>query len=464
MSIKCSVFVTTLAVLTGTSVPASASSLVPIGVLDPTSSTTAYSVPYAVSQDGTYVVGESRNVDGIAYPVIWSASDGLVALPCPSGANTKAIGVVKGVGSNEGYIIVIGLHEGYLTQRYYKAPLNNLAGGSWADCASAGGFPTSDMRGGSYNDLRNAVPDATGWPPLGAWFTAGKLNSSGRDGRLRGDPFVAWDGASPRNVTSVSCYSISTGRGSESVSTAYYEGPAQAYTQVPNSSGARADGMGISLSFGKSQTNNFEVQWLCGQVNAYSGGTQMEGFRWMRGDADMTYLGTLPGHTSSCAYTIADNGVTAGRSYIAGGETAVVWDTTRMWNTGGAAQSLKDLLAADGVDTNQWSSLVRVYACSDDGSVLAGYGIWAADGSTRGFVATRTVLRITGITVSGSTVTITFTSNSTSDTASSFTLQSCDLVDGTYSDVTSTMTGSAGSFQAQLSTSGAEQFYQIKHL
>jgi len=117
-------------------------------------------------------------------------------------------------------------------------------------------------------------------------------------------------------------------------------------------------------------------------------GTNAQAFRWKRGDLSMEFLGTLPGHTSSCAYTVADNGVTAGRSYIAGGETAVVWDTSGTWDTTGQAKSIKDLLTAAGVDTSMWSSLVRVYAASDDGKTLAGFGIWAADGSTRGFVAT----------------------------------------------------------------------------
>jgi hypothetical protein len=101
----------------------------------------------------------------------------------------------------------------------------------------------------------------------------------------------------------------------------------------------------------------------------------------------MQFLGALPGHDSSSAYTVADTGVTAGRSFVTGGETAVVWDTSGIWDTTGAAKAVQDLLNAAGVDTTAWTRLVRVYAASDDGSVLAGFGIWAADGSTRGFVA-----------------------------------------------------------------------------
>lgn len=375
------VLVPVVVVAAGASMAVGGPSLTSIGVLDPTSGATAYSEIRAVSQDGSYVVGTSQAPGGIIrVPVVWSASNGLVALPNPSSNNSVGIGVSVGIGSNAGNIIIAGLHENNLTQRYYKAPLTNLASGSWADCAAAGGLPTSDMRGGSYNDLRSdpGVGD-------GRWYTAGKQASTGRNARLRGDPFIGWNGTGINNVSSVSAYGVDVGRSSASPSTAYVEGPGFAFTNVPGSSGFRADGIGISASFGKS--TDYNTQWVAGQVLNYNG-TNAQGFRWMRGDASMQFLGTLPGHVSSVAYTVADNGVTAGRSYVSGGETAVVWDTSGTWDTTGAAKSIQATLNAAGVDTSAWSSLIRVYAASDDGKTLAGIGIWAADGSTRGFVAT----------------------------------------------------------------------------
>ncbi len=381
---KISAVLAAAAAAAGAWAPVFGQSLTSIGVLDPTSGTTAYSAIQAVSQDGSYVVGTSQAPGGtIRVPIIWSSFDGLVALPNPSGANSIGIGVSVGIGSNAGNIIIAGLHEGNLTQRYYKAPLSSLASGSWADCAAAGGLPASDMRGGSYNDLRSDPGVADG-----RWYTAGKQASTGRDARLRGDPFIGWNGTTINNVTSVSGYGVLVGRSSASPSTAYFEGPALTFGDVPGSTGFRADGMGISTSFGKA--TDYGSQWISGQVLNYNG-TQAQGFRWMRGDASMTFLGTLPGDTSSVAYTVADTGVTAGRSFLSGTpsvETAVVWDTSGTWDTTGTAQSIKALLTAKGVDTSMWTSLTRVYAASDNGSVLAGFGIWAADGSTRGFVAT----------------------------------------------------------------------------
>jgi len=376
------VVVTAVVLAMATSTAVLGASLYSIGVLDPTNPTIASrnSEIRAVSQDGTYVVGTSQAPGGtIKVPVVWSVSDGLVALPNPSGANSVATGVSVGIGSNAGNIIISGLHEGNTTARYYKTTLGNLAGGSWADTGTAMGIGTSNMRQGSYNNLRSQ-PGGDG-----RWFTGGKNNANGRNAFFRGDPNVGWDGTAVNTVYSISGYGVCVGRSSASPSAAYVESSAFAYTDVPGSSGYRADGMGISASFGKS--TDYNTQWVSGQVLNYNG-TNAQGFRWMRGDASMTFLGTLPGHVSSCAYTVADNGVTAGRSYVSGGEAAVVWDTSGMWDTTGAAVSIKDKLTAVGVDTSMWRSLVRVYAASDDGMTLAGIGIWDADGSTRGFVAT----------------------------------------------------------------------------
>ncbi len=85
----------------GACVPVFGQALYPIGVLDSTSSLTAYSEIRAVSQDGSYVVGASQAPGGtVGVPVIWSFWSGLLALPNPSGANSIGIGVSVGIGAN----------------------------------------------------------------------------------------------------------------------------------------------------------------------------------------------------------------------------------------------------------------------------------------------------------------------------------------------------------------------------
>jgi len=444
--------------------PIFAASLTSVGVLD---SDNPYSEIRAVSQDGTYVVGTSTHSSGINYPIIWSSADGLVALPCPSGQNTLAHGVAVGISANAGNIIISGLHENNLVHRFYKAQLSNLGGGSWSDTASAGGLGgTSNMREGTSNDLRSGADIVDG-----RWYTAGKRNDTKRAARLRGDPTIGWDGTAVSSVGSVSAYGVVVGRSSGSPSTAFYEAPNLTFASVPGSSGFRADGFGISPSFGKSSTNDFDVQWICGQVQSYSSGTAFEGFRWKRGDASMQFLGTLPGYDSSCAYTIADNGVTAGRSYISGGETAVVWDTSGTWDATGTAQSVQSLLNAAGVDTSAWTSLVRVYAASDDGKVLAGFGIWAADGSTRGFVASKasavpgvTRPRISSLTGAGTaSVTVNYTNTIV---GTNYVLRYSTNLGGTNWTVVGTKaaTGTSDSQTDATAAGSARRFYRVHYV
>jgi hypothetical protein len=478
--------VTALAAAAGGGATAFGSTLYSIGVLNPTN---AYSEVRAVSQDGTYVAGVSTSAG--AYhtngstvfspantnaPVVWSVADALVELPNPNNTHCIAIGVDVGFDPTNGVnsVNLAGLHEKATVSRCYKAPLTSLGSGRWFDTAAAAnvGWGSASCGGGAYNNLR-FKPGGSG-----RWVTG--IMHAGRIGYVLGDPYNAWDGDSSINVVSISGFSMVVGRYTGvSPSTARYENSGL-NGDVPNSSGSRADGFGISCGFGTNATD-YGSQWVCGQVQNYNGpATTMQAFRWNRADGDMTYLGSLApagggdlGNNSSVAYTIADNGVTGGRSYFGaistnvGYEVATVWDTSGTWDTSGVAQSLQALLAADGVDTSAWTQLVRVYAASNDGKVLAGFGIWAADNSTRGFVAIKTptapVVLLTNINVTGTTVTLDFTSSSASDTTASFSLQNCEVVNGTYADIAASFSGSAGSFQATLTSTNSVQFYRIRH-
>ena len=490
-----------LAVLAAAAVAAGAgtsvhgSSLYSIGVLNPTN---AYSEVRAISGDGTYAAGTSTSqglysggstqagaLNTTNAPVVWSVSDGLVELPNPNGTHCIAIGVANGVGGNAGNILLSGLHEDPIKvlRIYWATNALGVGSGRWTDAGAYAGFPSADLRGGAFNNSRNSTPNDSGWPPLGAWWT-GATRAGGRAASVRADPAVGWDGMN-FSVQSISGYARVVGRYTGvSPSVAQWNSNSDSGS-VPNSSGARADGFGISTMFGINQTD-FAGQWICGQVQNYNGfGTTMQAFRWNRADADMTFLGGLApagggdaGDNSAVAYTIANNGVTGGRSYfgaVAGPPTtnsyelATVWDTSGTWDGTGAPRSLESLLASDGVDTSAWTHLTRIHATSDDGRVLGGYGIWAADGTTRGFVAIKTlppppVVRITNFTVVGGNVTIDFTSSRLADTTASFAVQECGTVNGTYVDVPASFNGSAPSFRATLSWNGGVQFYRIRHL
>ena len=111
---------------------------------------------------------------------------------------------------------------------------------------------------------------------------------------------------------------------------------------------------------------------------------------WDLSTRTLSSLAELPGHNQSTAIDvrlIGGNSLIGGYSSDGVTETAVVWDNTGIWGTGGGPVSVMAALAAGGVNIGDWSSLSRVTTMVDDGQTVAGWGIWA-DGSTRGFIAT----------------------------------------------------------------------------
>ena len=91
------------------------------------------------------------------------------------------------------------------------------------------------------------------------------------------------------------------------------------------------------------------------------------------------------------------------------------------------------------------------------GGLTSNYEFWWFDD-----VSITAIPEITGITVSGGTVTINFIS-ATGDLASNFTLVSSSTVNGSYTPAAgANITGSGGSYQATVPTSDPVQFYRIQ--
>ena len=74
---------------------------------------------------------------------------------------------------------------------------------------------------------------------------------------------------------------------------------------------------------------------------------------------------------------------------------------------------------------------------------------------------TQPTVTITAVKVVGGNVEIDFTGPA-SASASAFVLQEASAVNGTYGDVSATVTGSNGSFKAVRAVGGSQQFYRIK--
>jgi hypothetical protein len=112
-------------------------------------------------------------------------------------------------------------------------------------------------------------------------------------------------------------------------------------------------------------------------------------FIWNSSDAAMTMLPELSGAQSVATDVRRINGnlIIGGSAFVGTTENAVVWDNTGSWGGAGQPMLVADALISQGFDLSGWSSLTRVTTMSDNGKTIGGYGVWAADGTTRGFVA-----------------------------------------------------------------------------
>ncbi len=132
------------------------------------------------------------------------------------------------------------------------------------------------------------------------------------------------------------------------------------------------------------------------------------------------------------------------------------------------------IVSTDNLDPNNavaWDNVGNLYNAYDDiNGFDGGWRCWSPPGANQATtVALESVQitgpvqpRITNISASGTSVTITFTA-SAGDSASAFTLQSSAAVGGVYSDVSATPTQiSPGVFQVNTASNGPMRFYRIK--
>ncbi len=364
---------------------AQAATLTSVGVLD---ASDPYSSVRAMSPDGTWVAGSSRAVIVInsgtgetamrETPALWSEATGLLQIVNPSGADSNLRGVDirpgKGTGGVD-QILMAGIIGGIIRTR--KADVTDPTGGSWTLMPDTP-YARDKYQLGEYNQIRTdtVVGDAR-------WFMPYTLsNATNRFGRWRGDPNVLWDVSAEGQVglggVSGNGIVVGTHRPGGSRRAIYSDVP-NGFLAIPGGLGIRSEGLGISSN----------GAWLCGLDYIDATNIVYQTFVWQRGGPGMTLLGQYgPCDTRSVAYAVSNTGTAVGFSWNSSdGEVAAVWDTTGTWDTTGQARRLTDLLSAAGVDVSGWTKLQRALAISNDGMVVAGWGIWAADSSVRGFVA-----------------------------------------------------------------------------
>jgi hypothetical protein len=136
---------------------------------------------------------------------------------------------------------------------------------------------------------------------------------------------------------------------------------------------------------------------------------------------------------------------------------------------GAAIQSLTNIDWGQSYTCAAWDNVGNLYGASTTRNL---WRVWTPPGPNTNTTAamaslveipatTPASIKITSITLSGATVTITFTGPA-ADAASSFSLQSSSVLKGPYATVTGAkVTGGAGAFSVSTTTDGASQFYRI---
>lgn len=339
-----------------------AASILPVGVL---SETPGFSEVRALSPDGRYAVGGSMNAEGLMMPYLWTAADGMRALSNPRGGNGWATGV--DVRAAVGEIVVAAQLGG--TGYRYNAPADAAGSGSWSKLA---GEP-------AVSDYNALATFSNGDKYYISGYLPGSCASKDRGYRYRGgttqDDFWSNGSKWETRLTSVAANGVVCGF--DSSGAAVWTGPPAAYSPLPS---ARA--WASAMAWGISSNG----RWLTGTCSV---GGEVAAFRWDSLDDAAVILAVAQPGEQAAGMDCSDLGTAVGVSMGSDGQgRATVWDATGQWGDADTAVAIENRLSLAGVDMKAWTHLIRANSISSDGLTIAGDGIWAADGSTRGWVAT----------------------------------------------------------------------------
>ena len=341
-------------------------SLTPLGVLNEGG---AYSSVRALSSDGAWAVGGSTDAAGVVNPWLWSREQGLQPLPNPGGVSSWPTGV--DVRAAVGRIAISGMVN--RRPQRYDAPLGpGLTSGAWAT------LPGQNIGIGEYNAL-GAHPDGDLFFIAG-WQTGGGCTPHYKAYRYRGsttrDDYFSLNMAPDIVMSSVS------GNGTLVGISSTLGNPGRAVSMQPPSCAAECrslPGADESVGLGISA----DGAWFTGSTSLAGVGY---GFRWRMGDPSAMQLLPTRAGVACLGLDVAADGTAVGWSTEPGGAThATFWPGGD--NPHAAGVALRGWLSGQGVNTSDWAALTRVVSISSDGQVIAGDGIWAADGSTRAWVA-----------------------------------------------------------------------------
>lgn len=409
------VVIISFAIAVGASMASGVPFLNSVTPLTPMTGDAVMSKIYAISPDGSYAVGSSNgtNIAGTAtlsQGIIWSASDSSTTqVPNDPNINGQA-GLVDQPNHAHG-VAFDSTGRLHVAAYFYNPSTNNyrmanyivpqgagLTSGGWlihrqrgpvvaeynaartfnnADVVVAGqrasrssaiaaimqgepGYPTETSN--LYTEYRTA--DVVGTTPPGPFM----LTAASRV--LYGSSYVfgvGWDTGNPNGKHRAFAGATPNGVNSTPLPDSGYESETLGLTPDATIS------TGLAVGFDRDTTDDHFAHAAV----------------WDLDTRALSTLAELGGDTQSVAIDVRlinGNPLIGGYSSDGTTETAVVWDSTGIWGTGGEPVSLMAALAAAGVDVSGWSSLSRATTMTDDGTTVAGWGIWA-DGSTRGFIA-----------------------------------------------------------------------------
>jgi hypothetical protein len=234
---------------------------------------------------------------------------------------------------------------------------------------------------------------------------------------------------------------------------------------------APGQSLGVAASGGLMVDSNFDIfvgQYLTdsGNTNAdcmefphwnnglsYGGQTISNGTAWSAGGSDDTFLGvydtTIDSRQQPKYVACALNG-----GPVTGG--------VRVLNATNGSVVVTNLDATNQYEVTAWDNVGNLYAASASSHLLRVFSPPVGTNQATTSASLRIVSAITGITLHGSMLTITFVA-SRSDNAGQFTLQSCGTVNGDFGNVAgaAAVRLSPGVFTISTTAGAFVQFYRI---
>lgn len=295
----------------------------------------AESIAYAVSADGSVVVGEADNATGNYRAFRWTSSGGMTDLGTLGGDYATANGI-----SADGTVVVGQAGNGVMSR-----PFRWTQSGGMEDIGSLGGVGGGAWAVSADGQVIVGASRPTGLGAVHAfrWTSVGMVDLGTLGGSSSSANGVSADG------------SVVVGQSQIAGDSAYhaFRWTSSGMVDLGTLGGAEAFATAVSgdgsITVGYSETS-----------------TAMRAFRWT--SSGMTDLGALGGTGySSRAYGISSDGnVVVGTSEIPSGVRAF------RWTQSGGMQSVEDWLRANGVTVANDTTSVA-YAANSDGSVVVGH-------------------------------------------------------------------------------------------